>query len=66
MTEPETYLFSESDWVPNHPMLPVLLYRHALSPQRDRADAFESISTTSIITPARMRCWASPVAKVWC
>lgn len=41
MIEPDTFLFPESDWVPNHPVLPVLFYRQALPPRQDRARAFE-------------------------
>lgn len=42
MIEPDTFLFPESEWVPNHPVLPVLFYRQALPPQQDRAGAFEA------------------------
>ncbi|MCR6498265.1 cupin [Shinella sp. CPCC 101442] len=44
MKQPETLFFPASAWVPNHPFLPVLVYRAALSPDvRDRADAFEQL-----------------------
>lgn len=42
MIEPDTFLFPESEWVPNHRVLPVLFYRQALPPQQDRAGAFEA------------------------
>lgn len=42
MTEPETLVFSASEWVPNHPFLPVLAYRAVFPPEEgDRAAAFE-------------------------
>lgn len=41
--EPETFHFEESKTVPNHPNLPVLVYRNAISPDAGSlADAFET------------------------
>ncbi|APG95624.1 hypothetical protein [Sinorhizobium americanum] len=42
MREPESMRFQPSEWVPNHPSLPVLLYRQALSAaESDIAAEFE-------------------------
>ena len=42
--QPETLFFRASEWVPNHPFLPVLVYRGVLGPEvDDRAHAFESL-----------------------
>ncbi|MGF6175068.1 cupin [Ensifer sp. 4252] len=42
--QPETLFFPASDWVPNHPFLPALVYRNVLPPgQKDRARAFERL-----------------------
>ncbi|WP_018238707.1 hypothetical protein [Ensifer sp. BR816] len=42
MREPEIMRFPPSDWVPNHPRLPVLVYRQGLSTaERDAAAEFE-------------------------
>jgi uncharacterized protein YjlB len=42
MLEPETITFATSDWVPNHPRLPVLIYRQALAgAQAQFADLLE-------------------------
>ncbi|AUX79532.1 cupin [Sinorhizobium fredii] len=41
MREPECMKFQPSEWVPNHPRLPVLLYRQALSAAESDAAAFE-------------------------
>jgi len=42
--QPETHFFPPSEWVPNHPFLPVLVYRAVLGPkEKDRAHAFESL-----------------------
>jgi uncharacterized protein YjlB len=44
MKQPETLFFQASEWVPNHPFLPVLLYRQIfVSTQKDRAHAFERL-----------------------
>ena len=44
MKQPETLFFPASEWVPNHPFLPVLLYRDVLPPaQKDRAGGFERL-----------------------
>lgn len=37
----ETILFGASDWVPNNPELPVVLYRQAIADRADLATAFE-------------------------
>ncbi len=37
----ETILFEASDWVPNNPELPVVLYRQAVADGADLATAFE-------------------------
>lgn len=37
----ETIFFEPSDWVPNHPDLPVLVYRNAITPQGEMAPQFE-------------------------
>jgi uncharacterized protein YjlB len=37
----ETILFEASDWVPNNPDLPVLLYRQAFADETDLATAFQ-------------------------
>jgi len=37
----ETTLFGASDWVPNNPELPVVLYRQAIADGTDLATAFE-------------------------
>ena len=39
MREPETMQFQPSEWVPNHPRLPVLIYRRALSGAESEAAA---------------------------
>jgi uncharacterized protein YjlB len=42
--QPETLFFTASDWVPNHPFLPVLVYRNIfISAQVDSAAAFERL-----------------------
>ncbi|WP_411034201.1 cupin domain-containing protein [Shinella sp. BYT-45] len=42
--QPETLFFPASEWVPNHPFLPVLVYRQVLTPaEKDRAHAFERL-----------------------
>lgn len=42
MKQPETLFFSACEWVPNHPFLPVLVYRDVLAAdERDQARAFE-------------------------
>lgn len=42
MRQPEALFFPTSDWVPNHPFLPVLVYRQIFAPtEKDRAHAFE-------------------------
>jgi uncharacterized protein YjlB len=44
MKQPETLFFPASDWVPNHPFLPVLVYHQVFTPaQKDRARAFEQL-----------------------
>lgn len=44
MKQPETLFFPASEWVPNHPFLPVLVYRDVLaSGEKDRARAFERL-----------------------
>ena len=40
---PEAMHFGRSDWVPNNPHLPVLLYRAALPASGDRAAAMEAL-----------------------
>ncbi|MEY9164878.1 uncharacterized protein YjlB [Sinorhizobium fredii] len=40
MREPEIIRFPPSEWVPNHPRLPVLVYRQALA-ANDMAAEFE-------------------------
>lgn len=37
----ETILFEASDWVPNNPELPVVLYCQAIADRADLATAFE-------------------------
>lgn len=42
MNQPETHFFPPSEWVPNHPFLPVLVYRGVFSSGgSDYAHAFE-------------------------
>lgn len=42
MKQPEILFLPASEWVPNHPFLPVLLYRNVLAPgQKDAAATFE-------------------------
>ncbi|MEW9616214.1 cupin [Shinella sp. S4-D37] len=42
--QPETLFFPASEWVPNHPFLPVLVYRDVLAAgAADRAAAFERL-----------------------
>jgi uncharacterized protein YjlB len=44
MKQPETLFFPASDWVPNHPFLPVLVYRDVFDgKQTDPAFAFERL-----------------------
>ncbi|MCJ8054687.1 cupin domain-containing protein [Shinella curvata] len=44
MKQPATLFFSASEWVPNHPFLPVLVYRAVLAADvDDRAHAFEQL-----------------------
>lgn len=44
MKQPETLFFPASEWVPNHPFLPVLVYRDVLAAgEKDRARAFERL-----------------------
>ena len=38
----ESFFFEPSDWVPNHPQLPVLIYRSAIAPEGEMAPKFES------------------------
>ncbi len=38
----ETLFFKPSDWVPNHPCLPVLLYRNAVPAESEAAQKFEA------------------------
>lgn len=42
---PEVMHFGRSEWVPNNPRLPVLLYRAAVPPGDDRASAMEALFT---------------------
>jgi uncharacterized protein YjlB len=42
MSEVESIRFERSEWVPNNPVLPVLVYTKALSPADDMASAFEA------------------------
>lgn len=37
----ETIFFASSDWVPNHPDLPVLIYRNAIPAENETASFFE-------------------------
>ncbi len=42
MTNPEIHFFPANEWVPNHPFLPVLVYRQVFDAvERDRAHGFE-------------------------
>lgn len=44
MKQPETLFFPPSEWVPNHPFLPVLVYRAVFAADvDDRAQAFEHL-----------------------
>lgn len=44
MKQPETLFFPASEWVPNHPFLPVLVYRDVLEPKEtERPHAFECL-----------------------
>lgn len=45
MPTPEHFLLAPSDWVPNNPSLPLLLYRRVLSagPPEELASAFEKL-----------------------
>lgn len=44
MKQPETLFFPASEWVPNHPFLPVLVYRDVLEPgETERPHAFECL-----------------------
>ena len=48
MKQPETLHFPASEWVPNHPFLPVLVYRQIFElRERDRAHAFERLFSDS-------------------
>ena len=38
----ESIMFERSEWVPNNPSLPVLIYSQALPPDEDMAGAFEA------------------------
>lgn len=39
----ESVLFERSDWVPNNPVLPVLIYSSAVLPDGDAAETFETL-----------------------
>lgn len=44
MKQPDTLFFPASQWVPNHPFLPVLVYRDVLpAGEQNRARAFERL-----------------------
>ena len=70
----ETIFFASSDWVPNHPDLPVLIYRNATPAENETASFFErrfmengwqgvtASSTISIIIPGHTKFSASPAA----
>jgi uncharacterized protein YjlB len=48
MKQPETLHFPASEWVPNHPFLPVLVYRQIFElRERDRAHVFERLFSDS-------------------
>lgn len=48
MKQPETLHFPASEWVPNHPFLPVLVYRQIFElRERDRAHVFERFFSDS-------------------
>ena len=44
MQQPASHIFQPSDWVPNHPFLPVLVYRKIFAAsETDRAQGFERL-----------------------
>lgn len=46
--QPESIMFGASDWVPNHPFFPVLVYASVLAGEDSaRADAFADLFSTS-------------------